>query len=94
MASIESLLERNPGVNGGRLCVSGTGVSVRQVATWYTAGLSAEQIHEEYPAVALAGIYAALAHYLANKDTMDAEMAADEADFQASRQAAASPARA
>ena len=92
--SIESLLQRKPGVNGGRVCLAGTGISVRQIAVWYNAGRRPDQILEDYPSVDLARIYAAITCYLANKDLMDAEMATDEADFQAAKRASMAPANA
>lgn len=76
-----SLIQRKPRVNGGRPCLAGTGLSVQQISVLYNEGLTPEEILERYDFVDLPRIYAAVAYYLANKDWIDAEMAADEAAY-------------
>lgn len=71
---IGSLIRATPGVNGGRPCIAGTGISVLQVAALFTGGLSPEEIQDEYPHVGIAAVYAAIAHYMANQQAMDAEL--------------------
>lgn len=75
---ISTLLHSKPGVNGGRVCLAGTGLSVRAIAVLYNEGLSPEEILRDcYTHVDLPRIYAAIAHYLANKAAIDADLAAD-----------------
>ena len=72
---IGTLLYVKPSLAGGRLCVSGTGISVRTIAGLYNGGLSPEEIVAEYdrPDLSLAAVHAAIAHYLANQELMDAQ---------------------
>jgi uncharacterized protein (DUF433 family) len=65
-------------VNGGRPCVASAGVSVHQVAILFTDGASPEEIDSRYEGLTLAGVYAALAHYFANRERIDSEI--DEQD--------------
>ena len=76
---VGTLLYMKPGPAGGRLCVTGTGVSVRQISVLYNEGLAPEEIVTNYSgALELPGVHAAIAHYLANKARMDAELEQDE----------------
>ena len=77
LVNIASLIEASPGVNGGRPCLAGTALSVRQLAILQREGLSPESILAEYPHLDLKRIYAGLAYYLANKDIFDAELDAE-----------------
>jgi uncharacterized small protein (DUF1192 family) len=43
-------------------------------------GESAEEIARKFPHLSLAGVYAALAYYHANREEVDAEIAADQAE--------------
>jgi uncharacterized protein (DUF433 family) len=74
---ISTLLYTLPSPSGGRLCLSGSGVSVRQVSILYNEGLSPEEIQAEYPHLTMPAIYAAITYYLANKAKMDAELEED-----------------
>jgi len=78
-ASIEigNLLESTAGVNGGRPCLAGSGLSVRAISVLYNEGLTPEQMLAAYPHVDLPRIYAAIAYYLANQERMDAELASE-----------------
>ena len=77
---IGTLLSKKPGVCGGRLCIAGTGVSVRRIAGWYKLGMTPEEIVENYGHISLAQVFAALTYYHANREQMDAEIAAEDAE--------------
>lgn len=75
LVDVGTLLYMKPSPAGGRLCITGTGISVRQISVLYNEGLTPEQIVDEYSdALPLPGVHAAIAHYLANKARMDAEL--------------------
>ncbi len=75
LVDIGSLIEAVPGVNGGKPCVVGAGVSVHQVSILAGRGSSPEEIAADYEGLTLAGVYAALAHYFANRERIDGEIA-------------------
>ena len=77
--SIKNLLEPKAH-RKGRLCIAGTGTTVHRVAVWYKTGWSAEEISRRYAHLPIAGVYAALAYYHANKASIEAEIAADQAE--------------
>lgn len=77
---IGSLISRTPGIKGGTPHIAGTGVTVRTIVRWYKLGLSPEDIAAEYPHLSLAQVYGALAYYHANRDVLDAHMAAEEVE--------------
>ena len=81
LTDIGSLITQSPGVCGGRPRIAGTGVSVRRVAGWTKMGRSPEEIADQYGHLSLAQVHAALACYHANRDEIDAELAAEEAEY-------------
>jgi uncharacterized protein (DUF433 family) len=74
---ISTLLVSSPDVCGGRLRVEGTQTSVNQIVVLYKEGYGAERIAEKYPYLTMAQVYAALAHYHANQDEIEAELEAE-----------------
>jgi len=80
LTDIGTLIAQTPGICGGRPRIAGTGVSIRRIAGWYKLGLTPEEIATQIPHLTLAQVHAALAYYHANRDEMDAEMAAEEAE--------------
>ncbi len=70
--SIDTLIERTPGVNGGRACLAGTGISVHQLSVFYNAGATPEEILADYPQADLARVNAGIAYYLLNREVIDA----------------------
>ena len=76
---IGTLIDRDPGVRGGRPKVAGTGLTVRRVVGWYKTGLSPEEIALEYPHLTLAQVHAALAYYHANREEIEADISQEEA---------------
>jgi uncharacterized protein (DUF433 family) len=77
---IGSLITRTPAIREGRPIITGTGVTVRRIAIWYQLGLSPEEIVREIPHLTLAQVYAALAYYHANRDEIEADIAAENAE--------------
>jgi uncharacterized protein (DUF433 family) len=75
---IGSLIERNPGIRGGRPKIAGTGLTVRRVVGWYKAGMSPEEITLEYSHLTLAQVHAALAYYHANLEEIESDIAREE----------------
>jgi len=56
-----------PGKRGGRPCIRGMRISVYDVLGWLAAGMTNEQIIEEFPELTLEDIRASLA-YAADRD--------------------------
>jgi uncharacterized protein (DUF433 family) len=54
---------------------------VNQIVTLHNQGLSAEQIVEQYPQRTLREIYAVLAWYYEHKAEFDAELAAEDREY-------------
>ncbi|MGD0500094.1 MAG: DUF433 domain-containing protein [Bryobacteraceae bacterium] len=75
---IGTLIDRNPGIRGGRPKIAGTGLTVRQVVGWYKMGMVPEEIALEYPHLTLAQVHAALAYYHANREEIEADIAREE----------------
>lgn len=77
---IDTLLTSTPNIRNGQPCISGTGISVHRIALLHNLGHSTEDIVRKYEHLTPAGVHAALAYYFANKQQVDSEIAADEAD--------------
>jgi uncharacterized protein (DUF433 family) len=82
VTDIGSLLVRSDDLRGGRPRVAGTGVTVRRIVGWYKQGLSPEEISTEVSHLSLAQVYAALTYYHANRDEIEADIAAEDAEAQ------------
>lgn len=83
------LLISSPDVCGGRLRIEGTRITVNQIAILYKHGYSPEEIADQYSHLYLAQVYTALAYYHANKEEVEAELAAEkqgaEVEYEARR---------
>ena len=79
---IGSLITRSDDIRGGRPRVAGTGVTISRIVGWYKQGLSPEEISTEVPHLSLAQVYAALTYYHANRDEIEAEIVAEDAEAQ------------
>lgn len=75
--TIDTLIEHNPKLRGGRPIIAGTGTTVRAVAGLYKLGLVAEEIATQLPHLSLAQIYAALTYYHMHVDEVEADIEAD-----------------
>lgn len=80
---IGSLISRRPGVHGGRPCIAGTGVTVRRIAVLHNVGETPEETADNVGHLSLAQVHAALAYYYANKLEMDADLEAEEREYEA-----------
>jgi len=74
---IGSLIVSSPDIRNGRPHVAGTGITVHRIASWYKLGYSAEEIAEQLDHLSLAQVYTALGYYHANKEQVEADLAAD-----------------
>jgi uncharacterized protein (DUF433 family) len=72
----------------GGYWVSGTRVSLDSIVYAFLAGQTAEVIAQSFPVISLEQVYGALTFYLANRDAVDANLAAGREDFEARRRAA------
>jgi len=61
------LITIEPGKRGGRPCIRGMRISVYDVLGWLAAGMTNEEIIEEFPELTLEDIRASLA-YAADRD--------------------------
>jgi uncharacterized protein (DUF433 family) len=86
--SIGAMIERTPGICGGRARIAGTRVPVHRVAGYYRLGYSPEEMLTALSSLSLQQIYAALAHALANPEETDAALREEE---QSAAQCSASP---
>jgi uncharacterized protein (DUF433 family) len=79
-SSIGNLIVRDTNIRGGRPIIAGTGVTVRRIVGWYKLGLSPEEIADRVGHLSLSQVYAALTYYHANKDELETDIAAEEAE--------------
>lgn len=82
LTDIGTLIVETPEICGGRPRIAGTRISIAQIAIWYQEGLSVEEILDEIPYLTLAKVYAALSYYHANKAEIEADWAAELAEYQ------------
>lgn len=57
--------------------IDGTRITVYQIATLHKQGFNADDIADQYPDLTLAQVYAALAHYHANREEIEAGLTAE-----------------
>lgn len=57
--TIDALIEKKPGLRGGRPIIAGIGTTVRAIAGYYKLGLGAEEIVTQLPHLNLPQVYAA-----------------------------------
>ena len=80
ITDIGTLISRQPDIHGGCPIIAGTGVTVRRIAIWYKQSLSAEEIADRLGHLTLTQVYAALTYYHANREEIDADIAAEAAE--------------
>lgn len=92
ITDIGTLIVRDPELRGGRPRLAGTGVTVSRIVGWYRLGLDPEEIAERVGHLSLAQVHAALAYFHANREEIEADLAAEEEAARALEQGtAASP---
>lgn len=74
---IDSLIENNQELRGGRPIIAGTSTTVRSIVGLYKLGYSAEEIAVQLIHLNLAQIYAALTYYHLNSVEIEADIEAD-----------------
>ena len=77
---IGALIVQTPEIRGGRPRIAGTGVTVGRIVGWYKLGLSPEEIADRIGHLSLAQVHAALAYYHANREEIEADIAAEDAE--------------
>jgi len=76
-----TILVETPDVCGGRIRIDGTRITVHRIVTLYKQGQSPENIAQTYLHLSLAQIHMALAHYFANQEQIESELAAADAEY-------------
>jgi len=71
---IGSLITRSDGIKRGAPRIAGTGITVRTIARWHQQGVTPDEIAAKYASLSLAQVHAALAHYYANREEVDADI--------------------
>ena len=82
ITDISTLITTDPNLRGGRPIITGTGTSVRRIAGLYNQGNNAEEIARRLNHLTITQIYAALTYYHANRDEIDADIAAENTAYQ------------
>ena len=81
LTDIGTLIVQTPEVCGGRPRIAGHRITVHTIAIDFNAGMTPEDLISEKPSLTLAEVYAALAYYYANQDAIDADIRAEDAEF-------------
>ena len=72
-------IEITPGMCGGKPRITGHRITVANIVIWHERlGMSADEIATEYD-LALSDVYAALAYYFDNRETIDESIATSKA---------------
>jgi|GEM_PF-876408 len=82
ITALDAMLVQTADVCGGRIRIDGTRITVHRIATLYQQGQDAEEIARTYSHLSLGQVYTALAYYHANRIEIDAELAADDAQYE------------
>jgi uncharacterized protein (DUF433 family) len=80
--NIGTLVSRSANQTGNdRPRLAGTKTSVARVVVLYRQGANAEEIARRMSHLSLAQVYAALAYYHANRDEVELDLAAEDAEY-------------
>jgi len=80
VTDIGTRIVQTPEIRGGRPRIVGTGVTVRRIVGWYKLGLTPEEMADRIGHVSLAHVHAALAYYHANREEIEADIAAEDTE--------------
>lgn len=69
----------------GTIRVAGSRVSLDSILAEFKRGATPEQIQEDFPSLALRDIYAAIAYYLSNCDSLEAYLKAQQREATGTR---------
>ena len=75
---IGQMIVMTPDIRRGRPRIAGTGVMVQSIVGLFKLGLSPEEIADEFGHLSLAQVYAGLTYYHANREQLEAAIAADQ----------------
>lgn len=81
LTDIGTLIISTPETCGNRPRIAGTRITVQRIAVWYKMGMIPEDIIAEIPHLNLAQVHRSLAYYYANQEQINADIAAEEADY-------------
>lgn len=85
-------IEIHANVCGGRPCVAGTRIRVRDIYVWHElSGQTADEIVSRFPQLTMSDVYAALAYYWDHRDELQQEMQAESDRVNRLRQSTGSP---
>jgi uncharacterized protein (DUF433 family) len=77
--TLDQHIETNLGVAGGKACIAGHRITVRDIVIWHERlGKSVDEIASEY-GLTLADVHAALAYYFDHLADLDKDMAEGQA---------------
>ncbi|MEG3843077.1 DUF433 domain-containing protein [Microcoleus sp. herbarium14] len=82
LTDIGTLITRDPNLRNGIPIIAGTATSVQRIAALYKQGNSAEEIAADLDHLTLALVYAALTYYHANRAEIEADLAAEKAEYE------------
>lgn len=79
---IGTLITHFDEIKDGKPIITGTGITVNRIVSWYKLGLTPEEILSRigHPRLNLAKIYAALSYYHANQEQIEAELSEELAE--------------
>ena len=84
---IGTLIVASPDIRHNRARIAGTGVTVQRVVGWYKLGLTPEEIGDRIGHLTLAQVHVVLAYYHANREQVEADLSAEEAEGDQAEQA-------
>ena len=76
-------IEQTAGVRSGKPHIKGSRITVADVVLWTEQGMSPDEVVAEFPQLSLADVYAALAYYHDNRESIDRQI--DESEQFASK---------
>jgi len=73
-------IEQDPAVRGGKACIAGTRIAVKDIVGLTRQGMRPEEMLEYFSSrpLTLAEVHAALTYYYDHQGEVDAELAADQ----------------